>query len=87
LQSQKPSRLIRTSEAAELLDVTGQTIRRYTDEGLLNYWLSPGFQRLFDKAEVVSLAQAQPGAKLARQQASAAVARAARMAKKASRDV
>ena len=84
----EPIRLIRTSEAADILGVTGQTIRKYTDDGRLHYWLSSGFQRLFDKAEILSLAQAQqPGAKLAAMQARAAHARAARWAKKANSDV
>jgi excisionase family DNA binding protein len=47
-----PAKLIGTSEAARILDVTDETIRRWVEAGRIRYIRLPSGQLRFERADV-----------------------------------
>jgi excisionase family DNA binding protein len=48
--------LLTTSEAAQIIGMSAESIRRYSDQGLLRSHRTPGGQRRFVRTDVEALA-------------------------------
>lgn len=55
------SKNIRCKQAGRILGVTGQTVRRWTNEGKLPYRIAASGHRIFDEDEITKIAKAANG--------------------------